>query len=93
MNGISVIRQTNPMPIMVLSENADVAKRIQALECGADDFLRKPYNLDECAAKIGALVRRYTDLNYVTESHYVIVSHDGLLLDTGRRLLAVKGRK
>lgn len=31
-------------------------------------------------------------LNYIVESHYEIVSHNGLLLDTGRRLLSVNGK-
>lgn len=90
---ISTIRQTNPMPVLVLSEDADIAKRVQALERGADDYLQKPYDFRECVARIRALLRRYTDLNYTAESHYEIVSHDNLLLDTGRRLLSVNGKE
>lgn len=90
---ISTIRQTNPMPILVLSGDSDIAKRVQVLERGADDYLQKPYDFQECVARIKALLRRYTDLNYVAESHYEIISHYNLLLDTGRRLLSVNGKE
>lgn len=93
MDSISVIRHINPMPILVLSEDIDVEKRIHALEKGADDFLLKPYDFNECIARIQALLRRYTELNYVAESHYEIISNDGILLDTGRRVLSVNGNE
>lgn len=93
MESITVVRQTYPMPILVVSENNDVARRVQALEKGADDFLQKPYDIEECMARIQALLRRYTELNYIAENHYEIVSHDGMLLDTGRRILSVNGKE
>ncbi len=90
---IITFRQMNPMPILVLSEDTGVTERVNALKSGADDFLQKPYDMEECVARIQALLRRYTELNYVTENHYKIVSYNGLLLDTGRRLLSVNGKE
>ena len=90
---ISTFRQINPMPILVLSEDTDITERVKVLKSGADDFLQKPYDVEECVARIQALLRRYMDLNYVVESHYEIVSHNGLLLDAGRRLLSVNGKE
>ncbi len=90
---ISAVREVNPMPILVFTEKDDVGERVKALKSGADDILHKPYDLDECVARIEAHLRRYTDLNYVKENQYAIVSHDGLLLDTGRRILSVNGEE
>lgn len=81
------------MPILVVSENNEVARRVQALKKGADDFLQKPYDIEECMARIQALLRRYTELNHIAENHYEILSHDGMLLDTGRRILSVNGKE
>lgn len=90
---IVTFRQINPMPILVLSEDTGITERVKALKSGAYDFLQKPYDIEECVARIQALLRRYMELNYIVESHYEIVSHNGLLLDTGRRLLSVNGKE
>lgn len=90
---ITAIRKVNPMPILVFTEKNDVEERINLLKSGADDIVQKPYDLDECIAKIEVHLRRYTELNYVKENRYAIVSHDGLLLDIGRRVLSVNGKE
>lgn len=38
-------------PILALSEQANSAERVLALDCGADDVLNKPYDLEECLAR------------------------------------------
>lgn len=90
---ISIIRQMNPVPILALSEDASIANKVLALKNGADDFLQKPYDLEECLARAQALLRRYTELNHISERNYAVVSHEGLLLDTGRRLLSINGKE
>lgn len=45
------------IPIIVLTALTDTASLVKAIECGADDYLTKPYNLDEIHAKIVALSR------------------------------------
>lgn len=74
---ISAIRQMNPMPILALSEDAHTEHKVLALKNGADDFLQKPYELDECLARAESLLRRYTELNHIAERGYAVVSHDG----------------
>lgn len=93
MENIAAVRQISPVPVFVLSEDVKIAGKVQALKRGADDLLQKPYDMEECVARIQALLRRYTELNYVAENHYKIVSYNGLLLDTGRRLLSVNGKE
>ena len=81
----------SPNPLFALSETANTAGRVAALNCGADDVLKKPFALDECLARARALLRRQAKLNPVTGRSYALVGHGDLLLDTARRLVSVAG--
>ncbi len=60
--GLEVLKnlrsQRNPIPVLVLTARDAVADRVQGLDAGADDYLVKPFDLDELAARIRALLRR-----------------------------------
>ena len=88
---VALMRDLQPMSILILSESASTQERVAALKHGADNFLAKPYELDEYLAKAQALLRRYTELNHIAERGYAFVSHDKLLLDTARRAVVVDG--
>lgn len=47
-----------PVPVLMLTARGDDLDRIVGLECGADDYLAKPCNLRELAARLRAIVRR-----------------------------------
>lgn len=85
------IRQMDETPILALSEQASASERVLALNCGADDVLNKPYDLEECLARAQALMRRYTKQNHITERGYALVSHEDILLDTAKRIVSVSG--
>ena len=51
-------RQTRPTPVLVTTARDTVDDRIKGLDSGADDYLIKPYDLDELSARIRALLRR-----------------------------------
>ncbi len=48
----------NLLPTIIITARYAIEEKIQGLECGADDFVVKPYSLDELAARIKAVVRR-----------------------------------
>jgi len=50
----------NPVPILVASARDAVRDRIDCLDAGADDFVLKPFDMDELVARVRALVRRAT---------------------------------
>jgi two-component system phosphate regulon response regulator OmpR len=52
------LRQTMPVPIIMLSARGDEVDRIVGLEVGADDYLPKPFNPRELLARIRAVLRR-----------------------------------
>jgi len=62
LDGIGVckeIRRTgSTVPILMVSARADIAERVTALDAGADDYLTKPFHLDELLARVRAAIRR-----------------------------------
>lgn len=56
---LSHLRQHgNAVAVLILTAREDVATRVQALDLGADDYLTKPFHLEELEARIRALIRR-----------------------------------
>lgn len=62
MDGTEVLSQLrqrgNPVAVLILTARDDVATRVQALDLGADDYLTKPFHLEELEARVRALIRR-----------------------------------
>lgn len=60
--GLSLCRQLraerSAIPILVLTAHGEVARRVEALDAGADDFLAKPFAIAELRARVRALGRR-----------------------------------
>ena len=52
------VRQSSTVPIIVLSVKGDEATKVQALDAGADDYVTKPFVIEELLARIRALMRR-----------------------------------
>ncbi|MDT6982850.1 response regulator [Streptomyces lusitanus] len=61
MDGVDVIRRLREwsrMPILVLSARHASGEKVQALDAGADDYVTKPFGMDELLARLRAAVRR-----------------------------------
>jgi two-component system KDP operon response regulator KdpE len=64
MDGVDVIRELrawSPVPIVVLSGRADSRDKVDALDAGADDYVTKPFSLEELLARVRAVNRRRAD--------------------------------
>ena len=60
-DGVEVIRKLRtwtPVPIVILSGRMDSRNKINALDAGADDYVTKPFNIEELLARIRAVTRR-----------------------------------
>ncbi len=82
MDGLEVchrLRTGGEVPIVMLTAKDTIQDRVQGLDAGADDYLVKPFNLDELLARIRALLRR-------TQTKRIpILEFLDLKLDTGSR--------
>jgi two-component system response regulator MprA len=65
LDGLSVCRgiraEGDRVPVLILTARGDVRDRVAGLEAGADDYLPKPFALDELLARVRALLRRTLD--------------------------------
>ncbi len=68
-------------PVLMLTARVDVADRVAGLDAGADDYLVKPFDLEELLARLRALVRRGT----VVESEAEVLEVEDMILDLARR--------
>ena len=61
-DGLEVLRclrqRDHPVPVLVLTARDTVADRVRGLDAGADDYLVKPFDLDELGSRVRALLRR-----------------------------------
>lgn len=62
MDGLSILRELRNSgvnaPVLLLTAKGDVQDRVRGLDCGADDYLSKPFDTDEFLARVRALTRR-----------------------------------
>jgi two-component system response regulator QseB len=71
-------RKGDPVPVLVLTARDAVSDRVKGLDAGADDYLVKPFDLDELAARIRALARR------AAGRAEAVIEHGVLVLDPSR---------
>lgn len=92
-DGVAVTRRLradgHEFPICILSARDEVADRVAGLEAGADDYVVKPFALEELVARLGALLRRVGDTR---AGDGVLVVGD-LEVDPARRLVRRAGRE
>ena len=92
MDGVQVcrtIRETSETPIVVLSALGEEKTKVQALDEGADDYLTKPFGMDELLARIRVALRHGSSLR---ASHPVIEAGD-LRINLERRTVSRNGRQ
>jgi DNA-binding response OmpR family regulator len=92
LNGFDVLRQIRALskiPVLMLTARGDDVDRIVGLEIGADDYLPKPFNPRELAARIRAILRR-TSSKEGAESARIAVGD--LEIETGTRLVRRAGK-
>ena len=74
------IRETNNVPVILLSAKSEDTDKITGLSFGADDYVTKPFNPLELVARVKSQVRRYAKLGSMEVSEHVLVT-GGLELD------------
>ena len=90
-DGLTVTRRLRERgdrtPILMLTARQTTADRVEGLDAGADDYLPKPFELDELLARIRALLRRSDH-----GANDVVLRVDDLVLDPAKRTVERDGR-
>jgi two-component system, OmpR family, response regulator CpxR len=91
-DGFEILRRLRPqnkVPVIMLTARGEDVDRIVGLELGADDYLPKPFNPRELAARIRAVLRRYEQPPQAASARLEI---NGVTLDPGSRGVFVEGK-
>ena len=75
------IRQVSRVPILILSVRDEIASKLTALDLGADDYLTKPFRMEELLARIRAILRRTTPAVMGSSASSYDYRSDELLID------------
>ncbi|HEX2136243.1 MAG TPA: response regulator transcription factor [Microvirga sp.] len=90
LDGLSVLRRlredANVVPILVLTARGAWLQRVEGIDAGADDYLTKPFEMEELLARLAALLRRVG--RHVTPR----IEIGPLLIDTRRMRVMMSGR-
>ncbi len=88
--GLDILRELRAsnatMPVLILTAMDTVENRVKGLDCGADDYLVKPFDLDELLARIRALLRRSHGRTQPT------LVHENLVLDPAAHGVSLSGK-
>lgn len=96
MDGIEVIKQIRSwsnMPIIVISARSDDADKIEALDAGADDYLTKPFSVEELLARLRVTIRRLALINSDKSSESSIYTNGKLTIDFSAGVAALEGEE
>ena len=77
------IREFSAVPIIILTARGEDADKLMGFECGADDYITKPFNILELKARIRALLRRAGMTQQEAGGGRIAVGH--IVLDTDQR--------
>lgn len=98
MDGVRAVmklRESNNLPVIILSAKSEDADKILGLRIGADDYVTKPFNPLELMARVASQLRRYTLLGTQIrqeETGHVLVN-GGLVLDDEKKQVTVDGKE
>ena len=83
------IRKESSIPVLMLTAKNDSISKVRGLRNGADDYLTKPFDMEELQARIVSLIRRYTRFNQ-NGNDAKTLSYDGLTIDLDARSVTTK---
>ena len=89
LNACMQIREFSKVPVILLTAKSEDSDKIMGFECGADDYITKPFNILELKARVRALLRRASISEHAAPSN--VVTGGGITLDIERRAVKCDG--
>ena len=93
MDGFQVlqkIRAKNNVPVLMLTAKSGEEDKVAGLRLGADDYLTKPFSINELMARVNSLIRRYTTLNPVAGNEAATMLLKDMVIDKVNRTVTVQ---
>ena len=94
MDGFQVlkkIREVSNIPVLMLTAKSNEEDKVLGLRLGADDYLTKPFSINELTARVHSLIRRYTTLNLAFSEETDCICLKDMTIDRGNRSVTVRG--
>ena len=92
MNGLEVcrrVREFSQVPIIMLSAKGDERSKVAALDAGADDYVTKPFSMEELLARVRANLRRQN----ISEAESSVLTVGDVAIDLDERRVTVAGKE
>ncbi len=93
-DGMSILKklrknpETSEIPAIMLTAKSEQIDKIKALDCGADDYVTKPFDVPELISRIKAVLRRSAQ-----SSSFEILKHQNIMIDINSRKVSVNNRE
>ncbi len=94
MDGFQVLeelRRESAVPVLMLTAKNNKQDKVAGLLGGADDYLTKPFDVEEFTARVFSLIRRYTTLNATANESESPLTFPGITIDIDARTVTVGG--
>ena len=85
------IREYSSIPFIILSARSEDTDKILGLNIGADDYIAKPFNPLELAARVKSNLRRYTSLGSLSRENKSVYQVGGLMINDDTKQVTVDG--
>ena len=93
MDGFQVlkkIREVSNIPVLMLTAKSNEEDKVLGLRLGADDYLTKPFSINELTARVHSLIRRYTTLNPAFSEETDCICLKDMTIDRANRSVVVQ---
>jgi two-component system KDP operon response regulator KdpE len=87
------LRKISKVPIIVLSVKGEEQIKVEALDAGADDYVTKPFGMDELLARIRASLRRYGETAIDDDSASGVLEAGSFRIDLESRNVRIRGNE
>lgn len=96
LDGFSIlkrIREISNVPVLMLTAKNSEEDKIIGLRTGADDYLTKPFSINELTARVDSLIRRFTTLNNIQDIQKGHLIFKGMKIDIDNRTVCVNDKQ
>jgi len=84
---LSEIRKCSTVPVLMLTAKGNEIDKVTGLRLGADDYLTKPFSINELMARMESLIRRYTTFNQVAPTD--VLTFQNMVIDKENRTVCI----